>query len=133
MAIVLVTGTSSGIGLATAVSLARRGHKVIATMRNPQGATELQNMNSLARVPAKHDGTVHRLAQFHPSARKNPLQSSARAVRCAKLCHRLTQCTGHKQFVFPQIFSSFPQNSTTERQPSQSGRARGICPRALFE
>jgi hypothetical protein len=63
----------------------------------------------------------HRLAQFHPSTRKNPLQSSARAIRCAKLCHRLAQCTGHKQFVFPQIFSSFPQNSTTERQPSQSG------------
>jgi hypothetical protein len=76
---------------------------------------------SLARVPAKHDGTVAQLAQFHPSTRKNPLQSSARAIRCAKLCHRLTQCTGHKQFVFPQIFSSFPQNSTTERQPSQSG------------
>jgi hypothetical protein len=56
------------------------------------------------------------MAQFHPSTRKNPLQSSARAVRCAKLCHRLTQCTGHKQFVFPQIFSSFPQNSTTSRK-----------------
>ena len=34
MAIALVTGTSSGIGLATAVTLARGGHKVIATMRN---------------------------------------------------------------------------------------------------
>ncbi len=44
MAIALVTGTSSGIGLATAVSLARRGHKVIATMRNLQGAAELRNI-----------------------------------------------------------------------------------------
>ena len=33
MAIALVTGTSSGIGLATAVTLARGGHKVIATRR----------------------------------------------------------------------------------------------------
>lgn len=41
MAIALVTGSSSGIGLATAVSLARRGHTVIATMRNLKGATEL--------------------------------------------------------------------------------------------
>ena len=63
----------------------------------------------------------HRLAQFHPSTRKTPCKSSARAIRCAKLGHRLTQCTGYRPFVFPQIFCSFPQNSITERQPSQSG------------
>ena len=40
MGVALVTGTSSGIGLATAVSLARRGHTVIATMRNVQAATD---------------------------------------------------------------------------------------------
>ena len=46
MAIALVTGTSSGIGLATAVTLARGGHKVIATMRNLNGANELQKVVS---------------------------------------------------------------------------------------
>jgi NAD(P)-dependent dehydrogenase (short-subunit alcohol dehydrogenase family) len=51
MAIALITGTSSGIGLATAVSLARRGHKVIATMRNLQGATELQKIVSAEQLP----------------------------------------------------------------------------------
>jgi NAD(P)-dependent dehydrogenase (short-subunit alcohol dehydrogenase family) len=44
MAIALVTGTSSGIGLATAVTLARGGHKVIATMRNVDGASELRKI-----------------------------------------------------------------------------------------
>ncbi|TAM69528.1 MAG: SDR family NAD(P)-dependent oxidoreductase [Microbacteriaceae bacterium] len=33
--VVLITGTSSGIGLATAVAVARAGHRVIATLRNP--------------------------------------------------------------------------------------------------
>jgi NAD(P)-dependent dehydrogenase (short-subunit alcohol dehydrogenase family) len=41
MSIVLVTGSSTGIGLATAVHFARRGHDVWAGVRNPAGATEL--------------------------------------------------------------------------------------------
>ena len=51
MAIVLVTGTSSGIGLATAVTLARAGHQVIATMRNLDGAGELQKIVSAEKLP----------------------------------------------------------------------------------
>ena len=42
MAIALVTGSDRGIGMATAVSLARRGRKVIATMRNLNRATDLR-------------------------------------------------------------------------------------------
>jgi len=51
MAIALVTGTSSGIGLATAVTLARGGHNVIATMRNLDGAVELQKIVSEEKLP----------------------------------------------------------------------------------
>jgi len=51
MAIALVTGTSSGIGLAIAVTLARGGHKVIATMRNLDGAGELQKIVSAEKLP----------------------------------------------------------------------------------
>jgi NAD(P)-dependent dehydrogenase (short-subunit alcohol dehydrogenase family) len=42
MAVALVTGTSSGIGLATAVHFARQGHDVWAAVRNPATATELR-------------------------------------------------------------------------------------------
>jgi NAD(P)-dependent dehydrogenase (short-subunit alcohol dehydrogenase family) len=41
MASVLITGTSKGIGMATALVLSRAGHKVYATMRNPAAAPEL--------------------------------------------------------------------------------------------
>ena len=51
MAIALVTGTSSGIGLATAVTLARSGHTVIATMRNLDGAGGLRNIASAEKLP----------------------------------------------------------------------------------
>jgi NAD(P)-dependent dehydrogenase (short-subunit alcohol dehydrogenase family) len=51
LAIALVTGSSSGIGLATAVTLARGGHRVIATMRNVDGAGELRKIVSAERLP----------------------------------------------------------------------------------
>jgi NAD(P)-dependent dehydrogenase (short-subunit alcohol dehydrogenase family) len=57
MAIALVTGTSSGIGLATAVTLARGGHKVIATMRNLGAAEEIDKIIEAERLPV----TVARL------------------------------------------------------------------------
>jgi NAD(P)-dependent dehydrogenase (short-subunit alcohol dehydrogenase family) len=51
MAIALVTGTNSGIGLATAVTLGRGGHTVIATMRNVDKAGELRKIVSAERLP----------------------------------------------------------------------------------
>lgn len=51
MARVLVTGTSSGIGLATAVTFARAGHTVYATMRNPTGAPELGRRAASEALP----------------------------------------------------------------------------------
>ena len=51
MARVLITGTSSGIGLATALELGRAGHKVYATMRNPGRAPELCERASREALP----------------------------------------------------------------------------------
>ncbi len=48
---VLITGTSSGIGLATAVAFARAGHKVYATMRNPSRAPELGHRAASEELP----------------------------------------------------------------------------------
>ncbi len=39
---VIITGTSKGIGLETALAFARAGYKVFATMRNPDRATDLK-------------------------------------------------------------------------------------------
>jgi NAD(P)-dependent dehydrogenase (short-subunit alcohol dehydrogenase family) len=51
MAIALVTGTSSGLGLATAVSLARAGHAVTATMRNLDGGADLRQIIAKQKLP----------------------------------------------------------------------------------
>jgi NAD(P)-dependent dehydrogenase (short-subunit alcohol dehydrogenase family) len=44
MAHVVITGSSSGIGFATALAFGRAGHKVAATMRNPSAAPDLANI-----------------------------------------------------------------------------------------
>ena len=51
MASVLVTGASRGIGLATCVSLARSGHQVFGTMRDPDGAPELSRVAASESLP----------------------------------------------------------------------------------
>jgi NAD(P)-dependent dehydrogenase (short-subunit alcohol dehydrogenase family) len=48
---VLITGTSTGIGLATAVELGRAGHRVFATMRNPDRAPQLGEIVAQERLP----------------------------------------------------------------------------------
>jgi NAD(P)-dependent dehydrogenase (short-subunit alcohol dehydrogenase family) len=51
MATALVTGTSSGIGLATAVALARSGHTVAATMRNLESGAEIRKVTAEEKLP----------------------------------------------------------------------------------
>jgi NAD(P)-dependent dehydrogenase (short-subunit alcohol dehydrogenase family) len=49
--IALITGSSSGIGLATSLYLARRGYTVWATMRNLEKASELRKIIEAERLP----------------------------------------------------------------------------------
>ncbi len=53
MSVILVTGCSSGIGLATAVHFARLGHDVHAGVRNPSTATELSQAVAAERLPVR--------------------------------------------------------------------------------
>jgi NAD(P)-dependent dehydrogenase (short-subunit alcohol dehydrogenase family) len=51
MSVALVTGSSSGIGLATALHFARQGWDVHAGVRNPTTATELQQAIAVEKLP----------------------------------------------------------------------------------
>jgi NAD(P)-dependent dehydrogenase (short-subunit alcohol dehydrogenase family) len=51
MKIALVTGSSTGIGFATVEALARAGHHVIATMRDPKRAPALGELARSQRLP----------------------------------------------------------------------------------
>ncbi|MFI5215319.1 MAG: SDR family NAD(P)-dependent oxidoreductase [Candidatus Limnocylindria bacterium] len=50
MARILITGTSKGIGYHATLLLARAGHEVVATMRNP-GASDLAMAAREAKLP----------------------------------------------------------------------------------
>ncbi|UCF36941.1 MAG: SDR family oxidoreductase [Acidobacteriota bacterium] len=51
MASILLTGSSKGIGMATALVLGRAGHTVFATMRNPDAAPELAQIAAEEGLP----------------------------------------------------------------------------------
>lgn len=53
MSVVLITGTSSGIGLATALHFARLGHEVHAGVRNSAGATQLTQAIEREKLPIR--------------------------------------------------------------------------------
>src|SRR6266545_1679886 len=53
MSIVLITGSSSGIGLATALHFGRLGHDVHAAVRNPAAAAELTRAIDAEKLPIR--------------------------------------------------------------------------------
>lgn len=51
MSVILITGCSTGIGYAAAETLARNGHTVYATMRNPDRSPQLQSLADDNNLP----------------------------------------------------------------------------------
>ena len=51
MASVLITGSSRGIGLETALAFGRAGHRVHATMRNPSQSPDLAETAAREKLP----------------------------------------------------------------------------------
>ena len=51
MPVILITGSSTGIGYATAEILASNGHTVYATMRDPKRSPQLQQLADDKHLP----------------------------------------------------------------------------------
>jgi NAD(P)-dependent dehydrogenase (short-subunit alcohol dehydrogenase family) len=78
MALALVTGSNSGIGLATAIALARANHTVVAAMRNLERGAEIRKIAEQAKLPVHlaaidvdddasvHDGFAKATSQHGP-------------------------------------------------------------------
>ena len=53
MSVILVTGSSTGIGQETALHMARKGHQVYAAVRSPQTATDLRDNIAAESLPVE--------------------------------------------------------------------------------
>ena len=51
MSVILVTGSSTGIGQETALHMARKGHNVYGAVRSPETATELKDLIAAEDLP----------------------------------------------------------------------------------
>jgi NAD(P)-dependent dehydrogenase (short-subunit alcohol dehydrogenase family) len=51
VSVILITGAGKGIGLATALHFARQGHTVYASLRNPDGASEIKQVIADEHLP----------------------------------------------------------------------------------
>jgi NAD(P)-dependent dehydrogenase (short-subunit alcohol dehydrogenase family) len=69
MPAILNTGASTGIGLATAVTLGRAGHDVVATMRNPARSPELAEIAAKEKLRV----TVHAMDVDDDASVKNTI------------------------------------------------------------
>ena len=67
MSVILVTGSSTGIGQETALHMARKGHDVYAAVRSPDTATELKELIAAENLPV----TVIRLDLVDPASVKS--------------------------------------------------------------
>jgi len=56
MANILITGSSTGIGQEAAIHLARAGHRVFASCRNPEGAVDLRRRISEEKLDVNRGG-----------------------------------------------------------------------------
>ncbi len=66
--IAIITGSSSGIGLLTAVTLARRGYRVVATMRNLGRRARLDEAARNAGIARRIDTRVLDISDFNSIA-----------------------------------------------------------------
>jgi NAD(P)-dependent dehydrogenase (short-subunit alcohol dehydrogenase family) len=78
MAVVLITGSSSGIGFLTALTFARRGDCVYATARLPQRADELRRIAQNERL----DVRVERLDATDPASVRECVERVRDAAGC---------------------------------------------------
>lgn len=104
MSVVLVTGAATGIGNLTAVALARAGHTVFASMRDPQGRN-VSRAHDVADLATGESLDLHAVAldvQSQPSADAAVADVLAKTGRLDVVVHN----AGHLAIGYHETFSA---------------------------
>ena len=102
MSVVLITGASTGIGALTAVAVAKAGHTVYASMRDPEG----RNSANASRLRASAAGSDLRVVELDVQSQESADRATAKILADSGELDVVVHNAGHLTIGYAEAFTA---------------------------